>query len=192
VDTIRVDIAYRPLRIGWAIRAGDIDAFRQAVRFSYTFWGGRFDPILVVDHEEEARRLVDLFRVDLILGVGDAEEVKAFPKGFAHLINPLLFDTPYVGGSGGAKASALDIHNMIVHLRDKPEWKVFKEQGLRVYTWQAEDPLADVFLVHFGAYPNAAAIGIDYRAMLTNATGAKEQTIEPSAGIATDILLTVA
>ena len=51
MDTIRVDICYRPLRIGWAIRAGDIDAFRQAVRLSYTLWGGRFNSIIVVDKE---------------------------------------------------------------------------------------------------------------------------------------------
>jgi len=35
VDTIRVDISYRPLRIGWAIQAGDLEAFRSAVRLSY-------------------------------------------------------------------------------------------------------------------------------------------------------------
>jgi len=42
LDTIRVDICYRPLRIGWAINPGDIEAFRRAVRLSYALWGGRF------------------------------------------------------------------------------------------------------------------------------------------------------
>ena len=70
MNTIRVDICYRPLRIGLAIRSDDIDAFRQAVRLSHTLWGGRFNPILIVDREEEAKRLIDLFRVDLIWPIG--------------------------------------------------------------------------------------------------------------------------
>jgi hypothetical protein len=39
MDTIRVDICYRPLRIGWSIRAGDMDSFRQAVKNPYAFGG---------------------------------------------------------------------------------------------------------------------------------------------------------
>src|SRR6267378_3509906 len=34
MESIRVDVSYRPLRIAWAIRAGDIEGFRSAVRIS--------------------------------------------------------------------------------------------------------------------------------------------------------------
>ena len=88
VDTLRVDICYRPLRIGWVIHSGDTDAFRQAVKLSHTLWGGRFNPIFMADREDEALRLVDLFRVDMLLPVGTSDVVKAFPKKFPHLINP--------------------------------------------------------------------------------------------------------
>lgn len=88
MDTLRVDICYRPMRIAWVIKSGDLDAFRQAVRLSYTLWGGRFNPIVMADREDEARRLVDLFRVDLLLPVGSADEVKRFPEKFPYLINP--------------------------------------------------------------------------------------------------------
>jgi hypothetical protein len=78
VDSVRVDISYRPLRIGWAILAGDIAGFRSAVRMSYALWGGRFNPIIVVDREEQAKSLVDLFRVDVIIPIGDSAAV-GFP-----------------------------------------------------------------------------------------------------------------
>ena len=65
-DTRRVDLSYRPLRIGWAVREGDTTAIRQAVRYSHALWGGRFNPILVIDREEEVRQLVELFRLDLV------------------------------------------------------------------------------------------------------------------------------
>ena len=96
MDTIRVDISYRPLRIGWAVQAGDIEAFRSAVRLSYALWGGRFNPILIADHGEEANRLVDLFRVDVVSPVGDSDEIKTLPKKFPSLINPFLYDTLFV------------------------------------------------------------------------------------------------
>ena len=75
MDTTRVDIYYRPLRIGWAICSGDMDAFRRAVRFSNALWGGRFNPIVGVDYEEEAARLIELFHVDVIYPIGDTERV---------------------------------------------------------------------------------------------------------------------
>lgn len=190
MHTIRVDICYRPLRIGWAIRSDDIEAFRQAVRRSYSLWGGRFNPILLVDREEEAKQLVDLFRVDLILPIGKADDVKAFPNKFPHLITPFsLRDNLFIGDSGERNyAQVLDIHNALVHLIDKPEWKAIKDRGVRLYTWKADDPLADMFLVHFGAYPSIKETGIDYRAMFARAAEATEYTLDPNTVIPSDTL----
>ena len=98
MGTIRVDICYRPLRVGWVIQSGDIGAFRQAAKLSHALWGGRFNPILIADCEDEARQLIDLFRVDLLLPVGIADEVTAFPEKFPHLINPFFQDSIFIGG----------------------------------------------------------------------------------------------
>ena len=35
METARVDICYRPLRVAWAIHSADTDGFRQAVRLSH-------------------------------------------------------------------------------------------------------------------------------------------------------------
>src|ERR1700731_1431214 len=98
MDTLRVDICYRPLRLGWAIRHGDFDALRRSIRLSHTLWGGRSDPVIVVDDTDHATRLADLFRVDVLWPVGDAQEVTGFPNRFPHLINPFFHDTLFVGG----------------------------------------------------------------------------------------------
>ena len=153
VDTLRVDICYRPLRIGWVIHSGDTDAFRQAVKLSHTLWGGRFNPIFMADREDEALRLVDLFRVDMLLPVGTSDVVKAFPKKFPHLINPFFHDSIFIGeGKEQKRAQLLDIHNALAHMRDTPGWKAVNDRGFRVYNWQANDPLADVFLTQFGTW----------------------------------------
>jgi hypothetical protein len=188
VDTVRVDICYRPLRIGWAIRAGDMDAFRAAARLSFALWGGRFNPVIVVDQQEEAASLIDVFRVDVILPLGDSEEVKSFPKKFPHLIKPFFPDSVFVGDAeDGARSQILDIQNALVHLQDKPEWKSIKDQGLRLYTWAEDDPLANMFLMHFGEYPRADEVHIDYRAFLKNVGEAKEIAIDAASKLPADI-----
>lgn len=189
MDTLRVDICYRPLRIGWVIKSGDFDAFRRVAKFSHTLWGGRFNPILMSDREEEARRLIDLYRVDLLLPVGNDDEVKSFPKKFPHLINPFFHDSIFIGGEKERKrAQLLDIHNALVHLRDKPEWKAINDGGFRIYNWQADDPLADVFLTQFGSFPSPDEIGIDYREILTQGVDAAEFDLDPASQIPADIL----
>jgi hypothetical protein len=179
LETVRVDICYRPLRIAWAIKTGDIDAFRAAARMSFAFWGGRFNPIVVVDQAELARELIDAFRADVIIPVGESDEVKQFPKKFPHLIAPFMLDRDLFpsDGVGGARSYLLDINNALVHVADKPQWKAHKERGIRLYTWSKDDPLSDVFLMHFGEYPSKDDIKLDYRAYLHDVSGAEEIAI---------------
>jgi hypothetical protein len=188
VETVRVDICYRPLRIGWAIKAGDMDAFRDAAKISFALWGGRFNPIIVVDQEERAQELIDVFRVDLILPLGDSQEVKDFPKKFPHLITPFHHNNVFVGDeANGVRCQVLDVHNALLSSEDMPEWKAAKEKGIRLYSWAPDDPLADVFLMHFGEYPSKDEIHIDYRGLLKQAGEAKEIAIDPAAPLTADL-----
>ena len=47
MDTLRVDICYRPLRLAWVIRRGDFESLRRIFRVSHTLWGGRSNPVIV-------------------------------------------------------------------------------------------------------------------------------------------------
>jgi hypothetical protein len=190
MDTLRVDIYYWPLRIGWAIRAADFDAFRKAVRYSYALWGGRFNPILVVDREAEADRLIDLFRVDFIVPLGDSTEVKDFPKKYPHLITPFFGDAVFVKDNEYYRhyAHVLDVYNALAHLRGKPEWTRIKERGVRLSTWHPVDSLADVFLVQLGGYPSVDEVGTDYRELLLKAAEGTEHPLDPTYPIPPDTI----
>lgn len=87
LTTVRVNLAYRPLRICWEIKEGDFTAFRDAVRTDDALWGGRFNPINFVDRVSEARALVEVFRADVIQPPGASEEVRAFSATSKHLIS---------------------------------------------------------------------------------------------------------
>jgi hypothetical protein len=65
MNTLSIRLRYRPLRLGWCVLKGDMDAFRRAVRLSFTIWGGRYNPIIPVDDRKTAEALVKLFRAML-------------------------------------------------------------------------------------------------------------------------------
>lgn len=188
MDTVRVEICYRPLRICWAIAADDIAAYRKAVKLSYAMWGGRYNPIVIVDRAEEAERIIEVFRADMIVPIGDSEAVKAFPQRFPHLIHPFFHNALFVGTTQhGSTAQVLDIHNALVHMSDSPEWRSAVEKGLRLYSWDENDPLADIFLMHLGSYPEVADTEIDYREEVKQYSKATEQHVDQIAAIPADI-----
>jgi hypothetical protein len=153
METARVDICYRPLRVAWAIHSADTDGFRQTVRLSHTLWGGRFNPIVMADRPEEAHQLIELYRADVIVAIGSDPTVVAFRAQFPHLITPYFPDRLFLRDqTEPARAHLLDIHNALVHWRATGDWKTVEEQGIRQFIWDDDDPLADAFLIHYGSY----------------------------------------
>lgn len=154
---------------------------------NHALWGGRFNPIVVIDRASEASALVEAFRADIVKPLGDSEEVKAFAARFKHLISPFMHDGIFVGQERDARAQVLDVQNAMVVARDTPEWKQIREGKPRIYKWAAEDPLSDVFLMQLGAYPNKEAVHIDYESMFKAALGASEVEIELGAVLPVDL-----
>ena len=128
MDTVRVNIAYRPLRICWAIKAGDYGSFREAVRTNHALWGGRFNPIVIVDRASEARALVEAFRADIVQPLGASAEVRTFADSFKHLISPFFRSGVFMGQAEDARAQVLDVQNAMVFARDTPQWKQIQER----------------------------------------------------------------
>lgn len=188
MDTIRVNVAYRPLRICWAIEDGDFDAFREAVKNNHALWGGRFNPIVIVDRESQARAIVEAFRADLVLPIGARAHAREFAAKFKHLISPFFHGRIFVGEGEDARAQLLDVQNAMVSARDTPEWKQTKERKPRVYKWEPTDPLHDVFLMQLGAYPSKEVIHIDYESMFKEALDASEVVVNANAPLPADLL----
>jgi len=189
MDTVRVDLVYRPLRVCWAIAPGDIEAFRKVVRLNFTLWGGRFNPVVVVDGTEQSHDLVEAFRPDLIIGMGTVPTIEVFIQKYPHLINPFIHEGLFTGGSGvDARAQLLDIHNALVELRESNAWKDIMAKGVNVVTWDAKDPLRDIFLISFGGFPDAADCPIDYLNIFRRVSGATDLPCLTGAQIPPEIL----
>lgn len=62
MSTLNLHIQYRPIRIGWCVRANNFDDYNKALRFTHTLWGGRYNPLIVVDDFNKASELVDFLK----------------------------------------------------------------------------------------------------------------------------------
>ena len=184
MDTVRVDVSYRPLRIGWALAGQDVEACRHAARLNHALWGGRFNPLLPVDRPNHARQLAESFRVDVVLPIGTAAETVAFAEDFRYLHSPFHDEGVFVGGPPWeTKANVLDVHNLFSYAYQKREERELRRSGVRHYTWSQDDPLADMFLMHLGEYPSADQIGIDYQRIFYDAAGPKETALGSAAPV---------
>lgn len=182
MDTLALTIRYRPIRIGWCIRSGDVAGLREAVTLSYTMWGGRYNPIIPVDDPDHARALVRLFRVDVLWPLSGDDVVNKFIEGFPYLPNPFFHKELFVkSGHGDRHATIADIYHPIrrcheEHFKNNPNPRI----TVSIHQWAANDPLADMFLLTLGALPGPDKTGTDYLALLKDQLKAK--VVEIAAG----------
>ena len=187
---IHLRVRYRPIRIGWCIQAGNREEYRQALRFTHTMWGGRFNPVIPLGDPELARMLIKAFRVDCLYFISKSPEGNALSTEFAHLPWPGIGDPQLFIDriSGGRLATFLDVYHPAAHFYDNN----IKDKGTparkgTLVRWDPADPLADVFLATFGAYPRKDDIGLDYGALFGGMTGNQEVEIAKDAAVSPDL-----
>lgn len=181
MNTLGMTIRYRPIRIGWCVRMGDFAALREALKLTFTMWGGCYNPVIPVGDFEFASSLVRLFRVDVLWPVSKDEDVKKFIDRFPHLPNPFLHQelfVPHVNGERGPQL--VDIYHPIrrlheEHFKNNPS----PDTTVTIFEWQAEDPLAGVLLATFGAVPSVEITGTDYLGLLKRHLSAKTVALTP-------------
>lgn len=181
MNTLSIQLRYRPIRIGWCVENDDFDAFRQSARRSFSLWGGRFNPIIPIDDPKNARRLIDLFRVDCLYPGSDTEAVKAFIELQRHLPWPgyhrgFVMDRGPAGKSSTIADLLAPIRQVYdEHFKNNPQ----ADPLLVLHDWSDDDPLGDVLLATFGGLLPPETTAEDYRGLLQFHLRAEVHTIAP-------------
>jgi hypothetical protein len=177
MTNLSLTVRYRPARIGWCVRDGNWEDLRSALRLTQIFWGGAFNPVIPVG--ASASHLIKKFRVDVLFPVNKSAEGVAFAGSYDSLRWP-LFETELIGKFGDAP-NFLDVSHPLKTIRDQmllhdgpalgqeapPQG--FESSQYTIVKWADNDPLADVLLATFGAYPGSDQTGRDYEGfLLTN------------------------
>ena len=166
MSTLSLRVQYRPIRIGWCLEGGNREQFRRALRFTHSFAGGRFNPLIPVDVPELAENLLDRFGVDVLFPLEESEKIGGFIEGHDYLRWPefqkaQLFherweDRPPYG-------ALVDIYHVARRIREEDIGEG-PEPPFRgaLYSWDEVDPLRDVLLATVGAYPAPSPEVPDY------------------------------
>jgi hypothetical protein len=175
---LNVRVRYRPARIGWCVRDHNWEDLRHALRLTHVFWGGKFNPIIPVaaPHADE---LVRRFRVDVLVDISDDPQVKAFMERFKHLPWPLMEPALFSKSSEHFVPNFLDVSHSLHRIADdvrvpenlthvqEPFVLPAESSRFALVHWGEDDPLGDVLLATFGAYPTTKEIGRDYERFIS-------------------------
>jgi len=193
MDMLNLYITYRPLRIGWCVRSNNIDDLRKAIFLSNILWGGRFNPVVPVDNEALALQLVNVFRIDALYPIRDDPEINDFVGKLQYRQWPIIHRSIVVGDSRYLQhppfVTVLDIYHALVGLHEEYVKDLTQPKlSACLYSWEETDPLNDVFLATFGAYPPITDVPIDYSGMMKKALAAQEVTITRDSAVPPETL----
>ena len=67
MGTTSINVTYRPLRIGFLIREGDIDGLANCAMINSLLWGGIFNPVIPIGYNQDiVKKLIEIFNIDTI------------------------------------------------------------------------------------------------------------------------------
>lgn len=151
MQTQSIELRFKPIRIGWCVKQGDMAGLKAALELSHTLWGGKYNPVIPVGNTQLQARLVRRFHVDILYPISESDEVNEFVKLYPYLETPYelsrIFD-----GENPWHPNFLDIYHPVrqIHERFSGKEMSFTPSHL---TWQDDDPLALALLASIGNYP---------------------------------------
>lgn len=167
--TFNISVSYRPLRIGFLVREGQISDIVEAAKLNTLLSGGIYNPIIPVSNNDAlVRQLFSLFSVDVIYPVVDSPELKNVLAKFEFLREDHYFNNDFFiqGFKSNYQCKYFDCKNIIQYYWDteyknKPE--DFKS-NFTLVSWENNDPLSQLFPICFGQYPDAHNLKSDFEA----------------------------
>ena len=150
-----------------------------------------FGPILpvgAVGAADQAARLVGLYELDALFPAADDPQLRAFANRFPHLRWPSVHRTLFIEGLGGkGRAIFLDVYHPTRSIyEDYIDGKQDPKLTATLYEWVADDPLKDVLLAQFGAYPPRGEAHLDYGEMVERNLKGTRVVLQPDGLVPAD------
>lgn len=189
-----IKVSYRPVRIGFLIRDGSIEDFIACVEINTILWGGIYNPIIPVGNSmDSARRLIDLFAVDILMPIVADENINQLLKEYSFLSNSFRFGGKdiYIKDFKTSKKvpAYLDVIQIInYHWEDYFKHQEDHNKSNCTYiSWSEKDDLNNLFKVLFGHYPKDTELKHNYENVFKNGLRSNTETIVD--GISADLVL---
>ncbi|HFY0602171.1 TPA: hypothetical protein ACIGVJ_000567 [Legionella pneumophila] len=192
MNTLSLNIQYRPIRIGLCIRENNLQDYDKALRLTHTLWGGRYNPLIPVGDIDAATKMIEFFKVDLLLPISDDKNIINFINKFPYLSWPNHIESKLFSKWSKVKEPMfLDIFQAALLLRsDLNKEHALSQNQLTFVNWEEDDPLSHVFIAMFGSLPSTEEIDADfnYKKILANTLTTNDVFLTPDQPI--DLTLT--
>lgn len=180
MPTTTLSIDYRPLRVGFLVRQGNVDDFIAAAELNTALWGGIYNPILPVGGDAKLfDYLFAAFSPDLLHPVANDVSLNDAFKRYPHLSWPRTAHTPDLIKHDKVLA-CVDILPLLAYYWEKT-YKFKQESHTFVPIWDPADPLNVLLTAIFGRFPSKETLKIDYADNLKRGIYAEEVKIEKDA-----------
>lgn len=188
-----VKIEYRPLRVGFCIRDGNIEDLIKVAKWNSLLWGGELNPIIPIgDNTELADNLFQAFQVDILVPAVETPEIKAFMEKYNWARFPLMHHerSIFSQDSWDTKKRAvniLDVSEIFKKLWHREfRFSQPKDSNCILPTWASTDTDKNLFTLVFGDYPEEN-LSYDYKMGYKNSLRAKEIKIVKTKPLPSDI-----
>jgi hypothetical protein len=152
MQTKSVSLRFKPIRIGWCVKQGDLVGLKSALELSHTLWGGKYNPIIPIGNLELQTSLVRRFHVDILFPISECDEVSGFIEQFTYLKAPFELEGIFDRGER-ANPNFLDIYHSCRRIHERFSGKEMPFIP-RLLAWNVDDPLALALLASVGSYPS--------------------------------------
>lgn len=184
INPPRIWLEYRPVRIGWVVAERDLTEIATAACQNACLWGGRFNPIIPMYDRNIADKLINVFRVDVLLAVIPTAETKTFIDSYPHLHLHLWAD----GIFHQRRCLFLDLRHAVRRAAQRTTIRGWEGSEFAKPVWTPTDPLAPLFAILFGRYPEVSQCGVDYGSIIRSSLKVVEPVIEESKDLPIDLL----
>ena len=155
MNTTRVYIKKRPVKIGFLIEEGNIDDLVKIAGINTLLWGGIYNPIIPVNNGERlSDNLIKTFDVDIISSEENNKKINDFIKNREYLKICFESDSVFFDQSKTI-FKYVDIRHLIYYIWDEfLKNKNNDKINYYIVNWDKKDPLNKLFSIDFGYLDN--------------------------------------
>lgn len=184
MSTINLSVKYRPIKIGFLVESGDINALVKAAGMNNLLWGGIHNPIIPVsDDITFAEKIIKLFSVDVLCPISHTTPIDNLMKKNKFLKLPNFYGKNIFLDKNESLIAYLDSYNVIYNIYEsdfKNKTNKDAKSNFRLVRWNKNDKLANLFAICFGYFPKSYNLKVNFEKAYLDGLEAKEVNIDSS------------
>jgi len=194
MSTTSLSIKYRPIKIGFLVREGNIEDLVKASGINTLLWGGVYNPIIPVSTttKDFSKQLLSLFSVDVLFAVSHTTEIDEIIESNQFLRDPNHSAENIFYEDWQTKKNILgylDSINVVDYyweheFKNKP--KRYKS-NCTLAKWDNSDVCSNLFSILFGYFPTSYNLKDDFLNAFLKGLRSREISVPKDGSVNVDL-----